>query len=227
MLAKLSAGVLIWCFSCLPLFAQPQSTASFVRRFGEFAIFPEGRIANALYEQNAILQQDESAVVWDALLLEEPETVLVLNADDTGQFRAQVLRDKEDKWRLQDTGHGVFEVRDRFTGNRQLFREYQQRLQPLMPDYRSVRDPQSTATHTVFYHIRESSRRRGGGRNYTFQVHLLRHSDPEFLRLELYPEDTVALLQVAWVDDTRIRIRFSNGRSQTYDLRDYAPQLFP
>ena len=91
--------------------------------------------------------------------------------------------------------------------------------------YKSVRSPTASPTHLVFAHIRDS-RKELKKQIFEFRLHLIRHDSTETKSLKLYPKDESAKLEMEWIDKSKIQIRYHNGKTETFDLKKYAPTLF-
>ena len=223
---RLWMHLVVWVWMATELAAvQNSQTQQFAQVREKFVIFPVGQSDNALYQNGVIVERAGKKTFLDLIRVDGTPAWLLVERTEESVLEGKILFDKANDLRLGPAGYGVFEVRNVANGRRQIFRTYQGQLESLMGEYKSVRNPVASATHLIFAHIRDSWRSRGG-RTYEFQLHLMRHSDPEFVRLELFPQDTTPLLQMEWLDESRLRLRYANRKTETFDLKRYAPQLF-
>ena len=98
-------------------------------------------------------------------------------------------------------------------------------MEVIKTKYKSVRSPTASPTHLVFAHIRDSRKERKK-QIFEFRLHLIRHDSTEIKSLKLYPKDESAKLEMEWIDKSKIQIRYHNGKTETFDLKKYAPTLF-
>ncbi len=145
--------------------------------------------------------------------------------DEEGKYHGHLLLNENDKLAMTNQGYGVYDILKKETGILEIYRTYNDKLEIIKTKYKSVRSPTASPTHLVFAHIRDSRKERKK-QIFEFRLHLIRHDSTEIKSLKLYPKDESAKLEMEWLDKSKIQIRYHNGKTETFDLKKYAPTLF-
>jgi hypothetical protein len=210
---------------CPSVFAESSHASLFVKTVAEFSIFPREHPNNAIYRNGKLLLQSPSVQWLDLIQIEDTDSWLVSGIDEEGKYHGHLLLNEDEKVVMTNQGYGVYDILKEGTGILEIYRTHKDQLEIIKTKYKSVRSPTPSPTHLVFAHIRDSRKERNK-QIFEFRLHLIRHDSTEIKSLKLYPKDESAKLEMEWVDKTKIQIRYHNGKTETFDLKNYAPTLF-
>ena len=158
-----------WLLVCLTMITSltihannptPQLSGTRVKQFEEFLVFPVEQVGNAIYRKRHLLQQEETQKILAVTKASYIDAVIYLYQTLEKKFKIGVISSaEEERLKIRDAGFGVYEIRDTKTGIRRLYRIYKQQLNALLPERRSTRDPVTSSTHAIFYHIRRTKKK--------------------------------------------------------------------
>jgi hypothetical protein len=207
------------------VFAESSHASLFVKTVEKFSIFPEEQPNNAVYRDGKLLLKSPSVQWLDLIQIKDTESWLVSGIDEEGKYNGHLLLNEKDKLAMTNQGYGVYDILKEETGILEIYRTHKGQLEIIKTKYKSVRSPTASPTHLVFAHIRDSRKERNK-QIFEFRLHLIRHDSTEIKSLKLYPKDESAKLEMEWIDKSIIQIRYHDGKSETFDLKKYAPILF-
>ena len=116
-----------------------------------------------------------------------------------------------------------------------MFRIFEDKIIPLLPNLRTGTGGAVSQTHAVFYHISNSKNitsvnqngQETASRVYTFRVHVIKRDLESAVSLYDLPiHDANYLLKLVWENEYSVSYKLSNGKKHIIDLRKYAPSLF-
>ena len=143
-----------------------------------------------------------------------------------------------------DTGEDVrfwqvdpefYQYSNRTSGTRRVFRIFEDKIIPLLPNLRTGTGVAASQTHTVFYNISNSKNvtsvnqngQKTSRRVYTFRLHVIKRDLEGAVSLYDLPiQDANYLLKLVWENEYSVSYKLSNGKKHIIDLRKYAPILF-
>ena len=210
---------------CPSVFAETSHASLFVKTVEEFSIFPAEQQNNGVYRDGKLLLQSPSVQWLDLIQIKYTDTWLASGIDEDGKYHGHLLLNENDKLAMTNQGYGVYDILKKETGILEIYRTHKSKLEVIKTKYKSVRSPTASPTHLVFAHIRDSRKERKK-QIFEFRLHLIRHDSTETKSLKLYPKDESAKLEMEWIDKSKIQIRYHNGKTETFDLKKYAPTLF-
>ncbi len=211
-------------------FSLPQNKHSTVT-LGEYQIFPEKRLGNALYFQKNLLTSFPNFMILDVLPIPDTQSLVYLYADHEKKLAIGLHSMGENQQaRIKRVDDEFYEVWVLSHGLRAIFRIYQNRLMRIAAHLRTATGVTPSHDHVAFYHIVNSEllTKENGEleRIYDFRIHIIKRSAEQPQRLNITVRNNEVRLQLAWVNDKTLRYYLSDGTSQDLDVAALLPNYF-
>tara|TARA_B100000945_G_scaffold273077_1_gene235829 strand:- start:688 stop:1425 length:738 start_codon:yes stop_codon:yes gene_type:complete len=207
-----------------------------VIEFVPYQIYPENRIGNGIYLEKKLLDSHPKRVIINIVNVKNTDNHVYLYRSLNGVLGLDIVKNNTgDDVRFWQVDPEFYQYSNRTSGTRRVFRIYEEKIIPLLPNLRTGSGVTVSKTHAVFYHISNSKNISSVNQNgqettnrvYTFRLHVIKRDFREVVTLyELPIKDANYLLKLFWENEHSVSYKLSNGKKHTIDLRKYAPKLF-
>ena len=207
-----------------------------VIEFAPFQIFPENRVGNGIYLEKKLLDSHPQRVVLNILNIKDTDNHVYLYRSLNGVLGLDIVKnDTGEDVRFWQVDPEFYQYSNRTSGTRRVFRIFEEKIIPLLPNLRTGTGVATSQTHAVFYHISNSKNVRSVNQNgqetenrvYTFRLHVIKRDLEDAVSLYNLPiQDANYLLKLVWENEYSVSYRLSNGKKHIIDLRKYAASLF-
>ena len=220
--------VIFWQATAAETFEQDSEHRG-VLYLGDYQIFPENRLGNALYYKYKLLISEPDRQILKFYEIPETVSLVYLYADPQQALALDVYdlsTEKESKIKRVD--NEFYEVW--MPGNRKIFRIYQNDLVGLTSHLRTATGLTPSHSHIAYYHIERSQvispENEVEQRIYYFRIHVLKRSEIKPIKLHEVVQDTQASLKLTWIDARTLGYRLSDGSSHEIDVASQLPDYF-
>ena len=207
-----------------------------VIEFTPFQIYPENRVGNGIYLGKKLLDSHPQRVFLNIVNIKDTDNHVYLFRGLNGVLGLDIVKNNTgEDVRFWQVDPEFFQYSNRTSGTRRVFRIFEDKIIPLLPNLRTGTGVAASQTHAVFYHISNSKNVTSVNQNgqettnrvYTFRLHLIKREFEDVVSLYDLPiKDANYLLKLVWENEYSVSYKLSNGKKYTIDLREYAPKLF-
>ena len=207
-----------------------------VIEFAPFQIFPENRVGNGIYLEKKLLDSHPQRVVLNILNIKDTDNHVYLYRGLNKVLGLDIVKnDTGEDVRFWQVDPEFYQYSNRTSGTRRVFRIFENKIIPLLPNLRTGTGVTTSQTHAVFYHISNSKNvtnvnqdgQKTVSRVYTFRIHVIKRDLEGAVSLYDLPiQDANYLLKLVWENEYSVSYKLSNGKKHIIDLRKYAPSLF-
>ncbi len=196
---------------------------------GDYQIFPENRLGNALYYKYKLLISVPDRQILKFYEIPETQSLVYLYADAQQALALDVYDFSEEKEsKIKRVDNEFYEVW--LSGNRKIFRIYQNDLVGLTSHLKTATGLTPSHSHIAYYHIESSevvsADDEAEHRIYYFRIHVMKRSDINPIKLSEVIQDTQASLKLTWIDARTLSYRLSDGTSHEIDVASQLPDYF-
>ena len=207
-----------------------------VIEFAPYQIYPENRIGNGIYLEKKLLDSHPQRVILNIVNIKDTDNHVYIYRGFDGVLGLDIVKNntREDV-RFWQVDPEFYQYSNRTSGTRRVFRIFEDKIIPLLPNLRTGSGVTTSKTHAAFYHISNSKNVTGINQNgqkttkrvYTFRLHVIKRDLEDLVSLYDLPiKDANYLLKLNWKNEHSLIYKLSNGKKYTIDLRKYAPSLF-
>ncbi|MBF0288083.1 MAG: hypothetical protein HQM14_09720 [SAR324 cluster bacterium] len=198
---------------------------------GEYQIFPEKRMGNAIYFQYNWLTSFPNRVILDVLPIPGTQSLVYLYADEEKKLAIGLHSIGENQQaRIKRVDDEFYEVWVLSHGLRAIFRIYQNKLMRIAGHLRTATGVTPSHNHVAFYHIVNSeliTKEEGKlERVYDFRIHIIKRTAEKPQRLDITIRNNEVRLQLSWVDAGILRYYLSDGTFEDLDVAKLLPDYF-
>jgi len=207
-----------------------------VIEFAPFQIYPENRVGNGIYLGKKLLGSHPQKVILNIVNIKDTDNHVYLYRGLNGMLGLDIVKnDKGEDVRFWQVDPEFYQYSNRTSGTKRVFRIFEDKIIPLLPNLRTGTGVAASQTHAVFYHISNSKNvtsvnqngQKTASRVYTFRLHAIKRDLEGTVSLyDLTIQDANYLLKLAWENEYSVSYKLSNGKKHIIDLRKYAPSLF-
>ena len=207
-----------------------------VIEFNPFQIYPENRAGNGIYLGKKLLDSYPKRVILNIVNIKDTENHVYLYRSLNGVLGIDIVKnDTGEDVRFWQVDPEFYQYSNRTSGTRRVFRIFEDKIIPLLPNLRTGTGVATSQTHAVFYHISNSKNVTRVNQNgqeistrvYTFRLHVIKRDLEGSVSLYDLPiQDTNNLLKLVWENEHSVSYKLTNGKKHIIDLRKYAPSLF-
>ena len=207
-----------------------------VIEFDQFQIYPENRVGNGIYLEKKLLDSHPQRVIINIVNIKGTDNHVYLFRGSNGVLGLDIVKNVTGEdvrfWRVDPE---FYQYSNRTSGTRRVFRIFEDKIIPLLPNLRTGSGVTVSKTHAVFYHISNSKNvtkvnqngQETTNRVYTFRLHVIKRNLDSAVSLYNLPiKDANYLLKLVWENEHSVSYKLSNGKKHIIDLRKYAPSLF-
>ena len=201
-----------------------------------YQIYPENRIGNGIYLDKKLLDTHPQRAILNITSIKNTKSYVYLFRDQNGVLGLGIVKNEADGdarfWKVDPE---FYQYSNRNSGIQRVFRIYQEKVVPLLTDFRTGAGVATSSNHAILYHITESkdiTRTNSSGqkitqRVYSFRLHLINRNFEKIQSLfNLQVQDVSYRLKLKWVNEYSVSYKLSNGKEETVDLRKHAPTFF-
>ena len=207
-----------------------------VIEFEPYHIYPENRVGNGIYLEKKLLDSHPKRIILNIVNIKDTENHVYLYRGLNGVLGLDIVRnDKGEDVRFWRVDPEFYQYSNRTSGTKRIFRIFEDKIIPLLPNLRTGSGVTTSSTHAVFYHISNSKNVTKFNQNgqeitnriYTFRLHVIKRDlgGTESL-YDLRIQDANYLLKLVWENEHSVSYKLSNGEKNIIDLRKHAPSLF-
>jgi len=207
-----------------------------VIEFTPFQIYPENRVGNGIYLEKKLLDSHPQRVILNIVNIKDTDNHVYLYRGLNGVLGLDIVKnDTGEDVRFWQVDPEFYQYSNRTSGTRRVFRIFEDKIIPLLPNLRTGTGVATSQTHAVFYHISNSKNvtsvnqngQKTASRVYTFRLHVIKRDLEGAVSLYDLPiQDANYLLKLVWENEYSVSYKLSNGKKHIIDLRKYAPSLF-
>ena len=207
-----------------------------VIEFAPFQIYPENRVGNGIYLGKKLLDSHPQRVILNIVNIKDTDNHVYLYRGLNEMLGLDIVKnDTGEDVRFWQIDPEFYQYSNRTSGTRRVFRIFQDKIIPLLPNLRTGTGVTVSQTHAVFYHISNSKNVTSFNQNgqkiarrvYTFRLHVIKRDLEDAVSLyNLRIQDANYLLKLVWENEYSVSYKLSNGKKHIIDLRKYAPSLF-
>jgi len=207
-----------------------------VIEFTPFQIYPENRVGNGIYLEKKLLGSHPQRVILNIVNIKDTDNHVYLYRSLKGVLGLDIVKnDTGEDVRFWQVDPEFYQYSNRTSGTRRVFRIFEGKIIPLLPNLRTGTGVTVSQTHAVFYHISNSKNVTSVNQNgqeissrlYTFRLHVIKRDLEGAVSLYNLPiQDLNYLLKLVWENEYSLSYKLSNGKKHIIDLRKYAPNLF-
>ena len=207
-----------------------------VIEFASYQIYPENRVGNGIYLEKKLLDSHPQRVILKIVNIKDTDNHVYLYSGLSGVLGLDIVKnDTGEDVRFWKVDPEFYQYSNRTSGTRRVFRIFEDKIIPLLPNLRTGTGVAASQTHAVFYHISNSKNVTSVNQNgqetarrvYTFRLHVIKRDLEGAVSLYDLPiQDVNYLLKLVWENEHSVSYKLSNGEKHIIDLRKYAPSLF-
>ena len=207
-----------------------------VIEFTPFQIYPENRVGNGIYLEKKLLDSHPQRVIINIVNIKDTDNHVYLYRGLNGLLGLDIVKnDTGEDVRFWQVDPEFFQYSNRTSGTKRVFRIFEDKIIPLLPNIRTGTGVATSQTHAVFYHISNSKKvkrvnqngQESASRVYSFRLHLIKRNLEDAVSLyDLRIQDANYLLKLFWENEHSVSYKLSSGKKHIIDLRKYAPSLF-
>ena len=207
-----------------------------VIEFTPFQIYPENRVGNGIYLEKKLLDSHPQRVILNIVNIKDTYNHVYLYRGLHGVLGLDiVINDTGEDVRFWQVDPEFYQYSNRTSGTRRVFRIFEDKIIPLLPNLRTGTGVAASQTHAIFYHISNSKKvtrvnqngQKLASRVYTFRLHVIKRDLEDAVSLYGLPiQDANYLLKLVWENKHSVSYKLSDGKKHIIDLRKYAPSLF-
>ena len=207
-----------------------------VIEFTPYQIYPENRIGNGIYLEKKLLDSHPQRIILNIANIKDTDNHVYLFRSLNGVLGLDIVKNNTgEDVRFWQVDPEFYQYSNRTSGTRRVFRIFEDKIIPLLPNLRTGSGVTTSKTHAVFYHISNSKNvtkiNQNGqeitNRVYTFRLHVIKRNLESTVSLYDLPiKDANYLLKLVWENEHSVSYKLSNGKKIVVDLRKYAPSLF-
>ncbi len=221
----LLASSVVWGLERLPTGNEYQG----VSYKGEYQIFPQGRIGNALYYKRKLVAMHDAQVIVDVLLIPNSNLFLYLLDDTQANFEVQMSSlDPDEKPRLKRIDREFYRLQMP-NGFSKFVQILNGKLNPIAFRINTVRGLELSEKSATFYHIakRETSQLEDGQTKevYTLKVHLLKRKQGKVLTFPIQITSQFFNIELEWQDADTISYSGRDLETQFIKISEYFPNF--
>ncbi len=198
----------------------------------KYQIFPERRMGNGLYRNQKLLFSSPDQMILDVAEIQNQNSLVYLYEGVEGNLEIGAYGTEESVTpSLQRVDDEFYEVMVPRNQLRRIFRiTEKQQLVKIFDHVRSARGVTPSHKLVAFYHItdvKEQATDTGDKQTiYTFRLHILNRSNSLVKSLPFTVNNTIARIQLSWLNERTLQVRYSDGTTQNIELPQYLPNFF-
>ena len=207
-----------------------------VIEFAPYQIYPENRVGNGIYIEKKLLDSHPQRVIINIVNIKDTDNHVYIYRGFSGALGLDIVKNNTgEDVRFWQVDPEFYQYSNRTSGTRRVFRIFEDKIIPLLPNLRTGTGVAISQTHAIFYHISNSKNVTSINQNgqkttkrvYTFRLHVIKRDLEDLVSLYDLPiKDANYLLKLNWKNEHSLIYKLSNGKEYTIDLRKYAPSLF-
>ena len=196
---------------------------------GDYQIFPQGRIGNALYYQKKLVAMDDSQIIVDVLWIPSSSLFLYLLDDTQSNFEVQIRSlEPDERPRLKNIDHEFYKIQLP-NGFYKFVQVFKGKLNPIAFHLNTVKGLKISQKAVTFYHIakRETVKLEGGETKemYTLRVHLLKKGQGKILTFPTKVISEFFNIELSWKDANTILYSGRDLGLQSFNIQEYFPNF--
>tara|TARA_Y100001970_G_scaffold293952_1_gene445013 strand:- start:5043 stop:5801 length:759 start_codon:yes stop_codon:yes gene_type:complete len=201
-----------------------------------YQIYPENRIGNGIYFNKKLLDSHPERMITNIKDINSTKSSVYLYRNKIGDLGLSIIKNKDDgEARFWNVDGEFYQYSNRSSGLQRVFRIFNNKINPLLPNVRTGRGLSISETHAVFYHIIDSQEMSIPNENgqevkqryYTFRLHVVNRNLEKIASIfNLSIKDTNYNLKLFWENEFSVSYKLSNGEKNIIDLREHTPKLF-
>ena len=207
-----------------------------VIEFAPYQIYPENRVGNGIYLEKKLLDSHPQRIILNIVNIKDTDNHVYIYRGFNGALGLDIVKNNTgEDVRFWQVDPEFYQYSNRTSGTRRVFRIFEEKIIPLLPNLRTGTGVAASQTHAVFYHISNSKNvtsinqngQETSSRVYTFRLHVINRDLEDAVSLYDLPiRDVNYLLKLVWENEHSVSYKLSNGKKHIIDLRKYAPSLF-
>ena len=207
-----------------------------VIEFAPYQIYPENRIGNGIYLEKKLLDSHPQRIIINIVKIKDTDNHVYIYRGFNGVLGLDIIKNNTgEDVRFWQVDPEFYQYSNRTSGTRRVFRIFDDKIIPLLPNLRTGTGVAASQTHAVFYHISNSKNvtsinqngQETSNRVYTFRLHVIKRNLEDAVSLYGLPiQDANYLLKLVWENEHSVSYKLTNGKKHIIDLRKYAPTLF-
>ena len=201
-----------------------------------YQIYPENRVGNGIYLEKKLLDSHPQRVILNIVNIKDTDNHVYLYRELNGILGLDIVKNNTgEDVRFWMVDPEFYQYSNRTSGTRRVFRIFEKKIIPLLPNLRTGSGLTASKNHAIFYHISNSKNVTRVNQNgqeitnrvYTFRLHIIKRELENTVSIYDLPiKDANYLLKLIWENEYSVSYKLSNGKKHIIDLRKYAPSLF-
>ena len=196
---------------------------------GDYQIFPQGRVGNALYYKRKQVALHDSRTIVDVLFIPSSSLFVYLLDDTQANFEVRMRSlDPDEKPRLKRIDHEFYRIQmsNGFSKFVQVFRD---KLNPIAFHINTVRGFELSKKAATFYHIakRETVDLEDGETKevYTLRLHVVKRGQSKVVTLPYKVMSQFFNIELSWDDENTISYSGRDLDTQFIAVREHFPNF--
>ena len=125
--------------------------------FAPFQIYPENRIGNGIYLEKKLLDSHSQRIILNIVNINDTDNHVYLYRGLNGVLGLDIVKNNTgEDVRFWQVSSEFYQYSNRTSGTRRVFRIFENKIIPLLPNLRTGTGVATSRTHAVFYHISNS-----------------------------------------------------------------------
>lgn len=190
-----------------------------------YQIFPENRLGNAVYSDQALVFTLEERAIVDVLPLQREGrfAYLARDADDNLELGVRVLEDLDEPPRIEQVTEDFYHAVMVLDGVvvKKLYRVVQNRILDQLPESRTADGATPGPGGVLFYHVATAEENADGETVFGMALHLATHDDERVRDLDYLIMNTLPRLEMSWVDANRFSYELADGREELLSVSQF------
>lgn len=190
---------------------------------GEYQIFPRMRLGNGLYYHQNRLVNLPDRMILEVVPVPDSRNVVYLYQDINQKLSLALYGETPGReFILKTYDADVYEVLEPATQLAKLYRIFDGKILPLLPDLRKPRGVTVSENYIIFYHITSTDKKKNTEKNYQkkyrFQLHISKRDQPVVSTMDAKIVDTRSFLSLHWESPGVVRYELENGEKHNLIL---------
>ena len=196
---------------------------------GDYQIFPQGRIGNALYYKRKQVAIHDSKIIVDVLLIPSSSFFLYLLDDTQANFEIQMSSlDPNEKPRFKRIDHEFYRLQMP-NGFSKFVQVLKGKINPIAFHINTVRGFELSEKAVTFYHIakRETVELENGQTKemYTLKIHLIKREQGKILTFPTKVMSQFFNIELSWKDTNTISYSGRDLDLQSLNIQEHFPNF--
>lgn len=130
-----------------------------VIEFAPYQIYPENRIGNGIYLEKKLLDSHPQRVILNIVNIKDTDSHVYLYRGFKGVLGLDIVKNNTgEDVRFWQVDPEFYQYSNRTSGTRRVFRIFEDKIMPLLPNLRTGSGVTPSKTHVAFYHISNSKK---------------------------------------------------------------------